>query len=171
MVCAVSLGDKTFWVDSEVLKGKFHIHFMTYLYGNCWITAWTSDWPPEASTESAAGAQVNAVSPEWPPRPHLRADSQGGRISIWKSLSLEPFCKPRTRVRSLFHYFFVNAIISLVLYLFTLHIFPWFLNLMLPKPCILDNSLPTTSTEPSNFTKYKKIKYIFSAQWAHLLLN
>ena len=36
------------------------------LYGNCWITAWASDWPPEASAESAAGAQVNAISPQWP---------------------------------------------------------------------------------------------------------
>ena len=60
--------------------------------GNCWITAWTSDWPPETSAESAAGAQVNAILPEWsegvesgstPPRPHLRADSQGGDPSSW----------------------------------------------------------------------------------------
>ena len=92
------------------------------------VESWTSDWPPEASVESAAGAQVNAISPEWPegvepgstpPRPHLRADSQGGRISIWRSLLLEPFCEPRTWVRSLFHYFFVNTIISLVQYLYT----------------------------------------------------
>jgi len=27
--------------------------------------AWTSDWPPEVSADSAAGAQVNAISPEW----------------------------------------------------------------------------------------------------------
>jgi len=33
---------------------------------------------------------------------------------------LEPFCEPRTWVSSLFHYSFVNAIISLVPYLFTL---------------------------------------------------
>ena len=31
------------------------------VYGNCWITAWTSDWSPEVSTESAAGAQVKAI--------------------------------------------------------------------------------------------------------------
>ena len=31
------------------------------LYGNCWITAWTSGWPPEASTESTTGAQVKAI--------------------------------------------------------------------------------------------------------------
>ena len=36
------------------------------LYGNWWITAWTSDWPPEVSAESATGAQVNTISPEWP---------------------------------------------------------------------------------------------------------
>jgi len=91
--------------------------------------AWTSDWPPEASAESVARAQVKAISPEWPegvdpgctpPRPHLRADSQGGWVSIWRSLLLEPFCEPRTQVSSLFHYSFVSAIISLVLYLYTL---------------------------------------------------
>ena len=59
------------------------------------------------------------LSDSTPPRPHLRADSQGGRISIWRSLLLEPFYEPRTRVSSLFHYSFVNAIISLVLYLYT----------------------------------------------------
>ena len=100
-----------------------------HMYGNCWIMAWTSDWPCEVSAESAAGAQVNAISPEWPegvelgstpPRPHLRADSQGGRISIWRSPLLESFREPRTWVRSLFHYSFVDAIISLVLYLFPL---------------------------------------------------
>ena len=88
-----------------------------HLYGNCWIMAWISDWPPEVSAESAAGAQVNTISPEWPegmepgstpPRPHLRADSQGGRISIWRLLFLEPFCEPRTWVSSLFHYSFVT---------------------------------------------------------------
>ena len=31
------------------------------VYGNCWITAWTSDWPSEASAESATGAQVEAT--------------------------------------------------------------------------------------------------------------
>ena len=90
---------------------------ITALYGNSWITAWTSDWPPEVSAESAARAQMNAISPEWPegvepgctsPRPHLRADSQGGRISSWRSLLLEPFHEPRTRVRSLFHFSFVT---------------------------------------------------------------
>jgi len=60
------------------------------------------------------------VEPGWAVRPHLRADSQGGRISIWRSLPLEPFCKPRIWVRSSFNYSFVIMIISLVLYLFTL---------------------------------------------------
>ena len=87
---------------------------------NLWSTTWA---------ESAAGAQVNTISPEWlegvepgctPPRPHLRADSQGERFSTWRLLLLEPFCEPRIQVRSLFHYSFVNVIISLVLYLFTL---------------------------------------------------
>ena len=55
-----------------------------------------------------------------PPWPHLRADSQRGRISIWRLLPLEPFCEFRIWVCSLFHYFFVNMTISLVLYLFTL---------------------------------------------------
>ena len=91
--------------------------YPSLLYGNCWITAWTSDWPPEVSAESAAGAQVNAISPEWPegvepgstlPRPHLGADSQGGRISMWRSLLLELFCEHRTWVRSLFYYSFVT---------------------------------------------------------------
>ena len=45
------------------------------VYGNCWITAWTSDWPPEASTESAPGAQVNAISPEWPEGAWLHSSS------------------------------------------------------------------------------------------------
>jgi len=80
-----------------------------HVYGNCWTTAWTSDWPPEASAESAAGAQVNTISPEWPllDLPHLRADSHRGRIPIWRSFLLEPFCEPRTWVRSLFHFSFV----------------------------------------------------------------
>ena len=68
---------------------------------NLWLTTW---------------AQVNAISPEWPegvdpgstpPRPHLKADSQGGRFSIWRLFPLEPFCEPRIQVRSLFHFFFV----------------------------------------------------------------
>jgi len=53
------------------------------------------------------------------PRAHLRADSQGGQIFIWRSFLLEPFYEPRAQVSSLFHCFFVNMIISLVLYLYT----------------------------------------------------
>jgi len=72
-----------------------------HLRGECWVSC---------------RGQVNAIPPEWlegvepgsiPPRPHLRADSQGGRISIWRALLLEAFCKPRTGVSSLFHFSFV----------------------------------------------------------------
>jgi len=68
------------------------------LYGNCWMMAWTSDWPPEASTESAMGAQVKAIHPVWlegvkpgstSPRPHLSADCQWGRVSFWRLLLVE----------------------------------------------------------------------------------
>ena len=31
------------------------------MHGNCWVTAWPSDWSPEASTESAVRAQVKAI--------------------------------------------------------------------------------------------------------------
>jgi len=47
-----------------------------------------------------------------PPRPHLRAESQGGRVSIWRSPLLEPFYKPRTWVSFLFHSSFGNVLIS-----------------------------------------------------------
>ena len=53
-------------------------------------------------------------------RPHLRADSEGGRISLWRLSLLEPFCELRTQISSSFHYSFMNVLISLVLYLFTL---------------------------------------------------
>ena len=65
------------------------------LYGNCWIMDWTSDWPPEASTESAMAAQVKAIQLcDWKgvepgstsPRPHWRADCRWGRISLWSFL-------------------------------------------------------------------------------------
>ena len=36
-------------------------YHLLLLYGNCWVTAWTSDWSPEAITESALGAQVKAI--------------------------------------------------------------------------------------------------------------
>ena len=82
-----------------------------WLYGNCWITAWNSDWPPEASAESAVGAQVNAISPEWlgstAPRPPFKGWLPRGRIFIWRSFFLESFCEPRTWIRSLFHFSFV----------------------------------------------------------------
>ena len=73
--------------------------------GHRWMQFHLSDW-----------AGWSLAPP--PPRPHLRADSQGGRISIWRLPVLEPFCEPRIQVSSLFHYSFVNVIISLVLYLY-----------------------------------------------------
>ena len=42
--------------NSFDFKRKF-----TYMYGNCWIMAWTTNWSPEANTESATGAQVKAI--------------------------------------------------------------------------------------------------------------
>ena len=44
-----------------------------------------------------------------PPLPHLRADSQGERISLWRSLLLELFCEPRTWLRSLFYFSFATG--------------------------------------------------------------
>ena len=101
----------------------------TSLYGN-----WTSDWPPEASAESAVGAQVKAIPPVWPevvqpgstsPRPHLRADSHRGRISFsGDHSSWSPFGKPRTWVSFfiLSDYFFSDVIVSYTVYLFALHL-------------------------------------------------
>jgi len=80
---------------------------------NLWLITWAERW---VSCRGTGECNFTWVTP----RPHLRADSQGGRISIWRSLLLELFCEPRIRVSSLFHYSFVSAIISLVLYLFTL---------------------------------------------------
>ena len=31
------------------------------LHGNCWVTAWTTDWAPGERTQSALGAQVKAI--------------------------------------------------------------------------------------------------------------
>ena len=31
------------------------------VYGNCWVTAWTTDWSPGERTWSALGAQVKAI--------------------------------------------------------------------------------------------------------------
>ena len=65
------------------------------LYENCWITAWTTDWSPEDWVSYGSTGEGN--SPVWPegvepgstpPRPHLRADCQRGRISFWSCLFL-----------------------------------------------------------------------------------
>ena len=65
---------------------------LSQLQGHRWMQFHLSDQKPGST----------------PPRPHLRADSQGGRISLRRSFLLEPFCKPRTQVRSLFHFSFVT---------------------------------------------------------------
>jgi len=94
-----------------------------------------------------------------PPRPHLRAESQGGRVSIWRSPLLEPFYKPRTWVSSLFHYSCENAVISLVLYLCTY--LPYNLYACLPYTtkcyvlfCFPQVESPQNSSAPMyNFSK------------------
>ena len=84
----------------KILKRRSKAKLQEQLYGNCWITAWTSDWSPEVSTESAGGAQLKAihlcdqkgVEPGCTsPRPHLRADCPWGRVSFWSLLLLEFF--------------------------------------------------------------------------------
>ena len=64
----------TLWVNNFFLASNLNFP----LYGNCWITAWTSDWSPEVSNESAMGAQVKANQlcdqKTGSPRPCLRAD-------------------------------------------------------------------------------------------------
>ena len=86
------------------------------LYGNCWIMAWTSDWSPEASTESATGPQVKAIHlcdrKGWSLAPPLldpiwgltatEEESLSGDCSFWSF-----FCKPRTQV-SIFIYFWLS---------------------------------------------------------------
>ena len=36
-------------------------HVLWMVYGNCWVTAWTTDWAPGEKTQSALGAQVKAI--------------------------------------------------------------------------------------------------------------
>ena len=67
---------------------------------NLWLTTWGECWVSCRGTGECNFTWVTE-------KPNLKADSQGGRISIWRSLPLESFCKPRTWVRSLFHYSFV----------------------------------------------------------------
>ena len=111
------------------LKGLLHrkmcfVKFCTHVYGNCWITAWTTDGSLEASIESAVGAQVEAIhlcdqkSGSISPRPHLRADCHWGRISFWRLLPLEFFffsCEPRTWVSIYFWLYFSSAVNLLVI--------------------------------------------------------
>jgi len=91
------------------------------LYGNCWITAGTSDWPPEASTESAMRAQVKAIhlcdQKGWSQAPPLldpifglTATEEGslpGGCSLWS------FCEPTTLVSTFCIYLilFFNMVI------------------------------------------------------------
>ena len=93
----------------------FALLLIYQLYGNSWIMAWTSDWPPEASADSAAGAQVNAISPKWPegvepgstsPRSRLRADCHGERIFFWQLPPLQ-FSAVSLGDRWAFHLFLI----------------------------------------------------------------
>ena len=67
------------------------------MYGNYWITAWTSDWPPEASTESAVGTQLKAIHlcdwKGWSLAPPLLDSIWGlsgtGEGSLWRLLFFE----------------------------------------------------------------------------------
>ena len=84
------------------------------------IATWGKHWISHRGTGECNFYLSDRKSGSTPSRPHLRADSQGGRISIWRLSFLEPFYEPRTWVSSLFHCSFVNAIVSLVLYLFAI---------------------------------------------------
>ena len=86
---------------------------------NLWLTTWGECWVSRRGTGECNLTWVTRRGGD-PLRPHLRADSQAGKISIWRSLLVEPSCKPRTQASSLFHYSFVNSIVSLVLHLYTL---------------------------------------------------
>ena len=59
-----------------------------YLYGNCWATAWTTDWAPEERARSALGAQVKAIgrSGAWL---HQSSSSFKGWLLLGKDLWLE----------------------------------------------------------------------------------
>lgn len=59
-----------------------------YVYGKCWITAWTSD-SPDASSESATGVQVKARQLcDWVEPPLLEPPFKGW-LPIGKDLFLE----------------------------------------------------------------------------------
>jgi len=98
------------------------------LYGNCWITAWTSDWPPEASAESVVGAQVEAIPParlegvepgSLSSKPYLRADSHGGRFSFWTLLLLEPSQWAQDTSKLPIHLWLFLSECDIFLYLYT----------------------------------------------------
>jgi len=111
------------------------------------------------------------------PRPHLRAHSQGGRISIWRSLLLEPFREPRTWVRSLFHYSFVmqesfwsNACIPvchivIILYYMTSH----FCVVVCPVPHHDDWEIGTAedTQEPDTMGKFKFVYSFYNWHCTH----
>jgi len=84
------------------------------VYGNCWITAWTSDWLiSRGEYWVTCGNTGEGNSPVWlegvkpgstSSRSSLRADCHWGRISFWRWLLLEFSCEPTTQV-STFHLF------------------------------------------------------------------
>ena len=91
----------------SIPKWMYIWHFIckVYLYGNCWIMAWATDRSPEASTESAVGAQVKAIHlcdwKGWSLAPPLLDPVEGLTATEEGSLSgdhflLEFFCEPRT---------------------------------------------------------------------------
>ena len=77
----------------------YHLYPVTnhkLLYGNCWITAWTSDWLRQAPSQpwEHRWRQFNCVTRgvepgSTSPRPHLRADCHWWRISSWRLLFVE----------------------------------------------------------------------------------
>jgi len=90
--------------------GTVEVHGM-----NLWLTTWGERWISHRGTGECNFTCVTGRGGA--SRPHLRADSQGGRISVWRSPLLEFFCEPRIQISFLFYYSFVNVIISLVVYL------------------------------------------------------
>ena len=64
---------------------SLHLLCHTYLYGNCWITAWISDLLRQAMSLpwEHRWRQYTFVTG----RPHLRADCHWGKISLWRCSS------------------------------------------------------------------------------------
>ena len=50
------------------------------VYGNCWVTAWTTDWASGERTRSALGEQVKAI---W------LCDQKGWSLALWWSFPLQ----------------------------------------------------------------------------------